>query len=152
MMDDRSNIERLDRHALVMAIWPAFGLIAAALVSYGFRADRAEFILAGFLAVIGGFISHVIVNAALGTGFTRKELGLGLVLYAAALLLFGLGTLFSPEIRGHFLMVSLGFVGTFIAAVFYLITHFGVRQAFTAFDTIRDFHHLHDDKTGENGA
>ena len=132
--------QALDRHALVMTVWLSFGFVAAALFGYGFGAGGALFLFAAFAVVLAAFIGHVIVNAVYGGTFTARELALGLVLYAAALLAFGLATLLSPEFRSRsFLPVSLGLVAVSAAVVFYMITHFGVRRAFEAFDVIREF-------------
>lgn len=139
-MDPLSRTTALDRHALVMAIWLAFGLVAATLFSYGAGLGGWPFILAAFAALFAAFVGHVIVNAVYRTTFTARELGLGLVLYAAALLGFVIAALFSvPFVEKEFASISLGFLALSAVVVFYMITHFGVRRAFDAFDVIRDF-------------
>lgn len=139
-MNRLSRTQSLDRHALVMAIWLAFGFAGIALFSYGLGIGGSRFILAAFGAVLAAFIGHVIVNAVHGTAFTPRELALGLILYAAALIAFGLAILLSPGFAAQYVVpISLGLVAVFGAAVFFMITHFGVREAFEAFDVIRDF-------------
>lgn len=138
-MADR-DLQALDRHALVMSVWLPAGLVAATLFKFGFAAGGWPCVAGGFAAVIVGFVGHVIVNAVCGTVFTSKEVGLGLVLYVAALVAFGIAVLLSPSFRvANFLPLCLGFILLPVAVVFYMITHFGVRGAFESFDVIRRF-------------
>ncbi|MGE0213559.1 MAG: hypothetical protein AB7S41_17865 [Parvibaculaceae bacterium] len=133
-------MQAIDRHALVMTIWLSFGLVAASLFEYGFGAGGVFFVLAGFVVVLAAFAGHVIVNVVHRTTFTPRELALGLVIYAAALVSFGLATLLAPGFAArNFLPLSLGFLALFAVVVFYMVTHFGVRRVFDAFDVIRDF-------------
>lgn len=132
--------EALDRHALVMACWLAAAMPAAILFEYGFGRGGTPYILAGFAAILAGFVAHVIVNVVYGTGFSPRELGLGLVIYGLALVLFVVLSLVSASFAAHnFLPLSIGFITTGAVVVFYLITRFGARRAFEAFDVIRDF-------------
>jgi hypothetical protein len=132
-------MQALDRHALVTTIWVTAALIALTLFHYGLGAGGFIFTLAAFAAVIAAFIGHVIVNLALGSQFTVRE-PLGLVLYAAFLIAFGVAVIVSPAFAERaFLPGSAGFLAVSVAFVFYLIVHSGVRGAFNAFDTIRSF-------------
>lgn len=132
--------EALDRHALVMACWLAAALPAAILFEYGFGQGGTPYVLAGFAAILVGFVAHVIVNVVCGTGFSPQELGLGLVIYGLALVLFVVLSLVSTPFAAHnFLPLSIGFITTGAVVVFYLITRFGARQAFEAFDVIQNF-------------
>lgn len=134
-----SGTEALDRHALVMAEWLAAGSVAAVLFHHGLGRGGALSILLAFAAVLAGFAGHIVINAVYRTTFTRRELALGLVTYAAGLLAFGAGVLVSPGVGRHFVLISLGFLAVFAAVLFYMITYFGVRGAFEGFDVIRDF-------------
>jgi hypothetical protein len=139
-MEPLTESKALDRHALVMAIWLALGLVATALFDYGFGVGGAAFILAAYGVLIVAFIGHVIVNAVYATAFTPRELALGLVVYGTALLAFGLAVILSPGFAARaFLPLMLGFVVFGASVIFYMITHFGVRRVFDAFDVIRDF-------------
>jgi hypothetical protein len=130
----------LDRHALVMAIWSPFVFVATILFHYGFASNEPLGILVAFVALLAGFIGHIIVNAATGTIFTSREVALGLVTYAAGLVAFGIAALTTPGIDSEMLLaLSLGFLAIFAAATFYLIAHFGGRRAFEAFDVVSDF-------------
>ena len=134
------DLDVLDRHALVMAVWLPFGLVAAALFHFGFGAGGWPFVAGGFAAVIAAFAGHVIVNVVLGTVFTSKEIALGLTLYTAGLVVFGLVALVSSSFRtAYFLPVSLGFMFTAAAVVLTMITWLGTRNAFASFDVIRRF-------------
>ncbi|MET3579841.1 hypothetical protein ABID19_002872 [Mesorhizobium robiniae] len=132
--------EALDRHALVMACWLAAALPAAILFEYGFARGGTPYVLAGFAAILVGFVAHVIVNVIYATGFSPRELGLGLVIYGLALVLFVVLSLVRvPFAANNFLPLSIGFITMGAVVVFYLITRYGARQAFEAFDVIRDF-------------
>lgn len=132
--------QALDRHALVMTIWLTAGLIAATLFHYGLGEGGAMFLLGAFGIILAAFVGHIVVNVVFGTAFSPRELALGLVLYAAALIAFGLATLAQPEFRARaFAPVSAGFVLIFFGVAFYTVTTASMRGAFEAFDVIRSF-------------
>jgi hypothetical protein len=132
--------ERLDRHALVTALWLALGFVAIILFDQGFGGGSTWALAGGFGVVLAAFIGHVIVNAVCETGFTPRELALGLVVFGAGLIAFVLAVLAVPGFGERFFAVmSLGFVVLFVVVVFYMVTHYGVRRVFDAFDVIRDF-------------
>jgi len=135
-----SKIDALDRHALVLAVWLPLVLVATALFHHGFGVGGWPFIAAGFGVLIVAFAVHVIVNVMLGTLFTPREVALGLVVYCAALLAFGLTTLASPAFRtADAVPVSLGFLATALAVIITMILWLGLRGAFDSFDVIRRF-------------
>jgi hypothetical protein len=134
------ELDALDRHALVLAVWLPLVLVAAAAFHYGFGAGKWEAISVGFAVLIAAFAGHVIVNVMLGTRFTPREVGLGLVVYAAGLLTFGFAMLLSPSFRSEWsLPVSLGFLGTAAAVIIAMILWLGLRGAFESFDVVRRF-------------
>jgi hypothetical protein len=134
------DVEALDRHVLVMAVWLPFAFAAAALFHYGLGAGGWPFLAAGFAALIAAFAGHVIVNVALGTLFTPREVALGLLLYGVGLAVFGFAVLLSPGFRdANALPLSLGFISTAVAVVFTMVTWLGIRDAFKSFDVIRRF-------------
>ena len=139
-MQDLTKTQALDRHALVMTVWLSCGLMAITLFHYGTGTGGALFILAGFAMILLGFIGHIIVNAALGSHFTVREKVLGLALYGASAVAFGLATLLSPDFRANaFVPTSAGFLLIFASIVFYMIVQFGLRRSFDGFDVIRSF-------------
>src|SRR5262249_45286070 len=134
------ELDALDRHALVMAVWLPLILVAAMAFYYGFGAGEWQFICAGFAILIAAFAGHVIVNVILGTRFTVREVALGLVVYCAAALAVGFAMLLSPGFRTEFaLAVSLGLLGTAAAIIITMILWLGLRGAFESFDVIRRF-------------
>ena len=137
-MEPRDKADRLDRHALVMAVWLPLGLAALVLFRLG-TDEGAGWMLGGFGALLLGFLGHVVVNAALGTDFTPGEVALGLALFLGALLGCGLALLLVDGFAERlFLPLSLGFGGLAAAAVLYMVTRYGARGAFEGFDVVRD--------------
>jgi hypothetical protein len=134
------EMRALDRHALTTTIWLCCGFVAAACFSYGFGAGGVLFVACGFTVILAGFIAHIIVNAVHDAYFTSRELALGLIAYAVALVSFGLTLLLSQDFaRRQFLPVSLGLIIVPATVLFYMIVHFGVRRTFESFDVIRRF-------------
>jgi hypothetical protein len=125
-MRSREASDRLDRHALVMAIWLPAGFVALALLHYGFNSGGPLWVLGGFVPILAGFAAHVIVNAVLGTGFTEREVGLALTLVAD-----GFAERFFLPVMG----CTTGLLAIIVA---YLLIRHGPRRALEAFDIIRD--------------
>jgi len=134
------ELDALDRHALVMAVWLPLVLVAATAFHYDFGAGDWPFISAGFAVLIAAFAGHVIINVTLGTRFTVREVAFGLVVYCAGAIVFGFAMLLSPNFRSEYaLPVSLGLLGTAAAIVITMILWLGLRGAFESFDVIRRF-------------
>jgi hypothetical protein len=135
-----AEMDSLDRHGLVMAIWTPAGLIAATLYHYGLGAGGAGATIAAFAVIIVAFISHILVNAVSETWFTTRELALGLTIFGVALVAFVGATILSHGFAERaFLPTCIGFLAIVIAVVSYLILAHGLRSAFEAFDAIRSF-------------
>ncbi len=138
--DGAERLEGLERHALVMAVWLPMGLVAAALFHYGLGAGGPIWVVAGFGAVLTGFAGHVIVNVVLRSEFSAREVALGLVLYGCGVVALGVAVLVIDGFaERYFVLISGGLALLATAAVFYMVTRFGVRRAFENFDVIRDF-------------
>ena len=134
------ELDALDRHALVMAVWLPLVLVAATAFHYGFGAGDWPFISAGFAVLIAAFAGHVIINVTLGSRFTVREVAFGLVVYCAGVIVFRFAMLLSPIFRSEFaLPVSLGLLGTAAAIIATMILWLGLRGAFESFDVIRRF-------------
>jgi hypothetical protein len=134
------ELDALDRHALVMAVWLPLVLVAAAAFHYGFAAGGWPFIGAGFAVLIAAFVGHVIVNVILGTRFTPSEVALGLVVYCASVLAFGLAILLSSSFQSLYVLpVSVGLLCVAAVIVITMILWLGLRGAFESFDVIRRF-------------
>ena len=137
-MDPREKADRLDRHALVTAVWLPLGLVALILFRLG-TDEGAGWLLGGFGALLAGFLGHVVLNAALGTDFTRGEVALGLALFLGALLACGLALLLVDGFADRFFLpLALGFGGLAAAVILYMVTRYGARGAFQGFDVVRD--------------
>jgi hypothetical protein len=132
--------DRLDRHALVMAIWTPSAFVAATLLHRGLSSGGDWWIFAGFVVIFAAFVAHIVANAVLGTDFTTGERALGIVAFAAALLTLLLTVLVGPAglVARIFLPVGLGLMSLVAAVVAYLVIAFGARAAFEQFDVIRD--------------
>jgi len=138
-MAEVSASDRLDRHALVMAIWAPSALLAAILLHKGLEGG-SWWIFGGFVAIILAFAGHVIVNTVLGTGFTAGERALAMSVFAASLVALLMVELFgSSEFAGRiFLPMAAGLGSLVTIAIFYLVIVFGARAGFEQFDVIRD--------------
>ena len=134
------ELDALDRHALVMAVWLPLVLVAAVAFHYGFAAGGWPFISAGFAVLIAAFVGHVIVNVILGTRFTPSEVALGLVFYCTSVLAFGLAILLSSSFQSLYVLpVSVGLLCVAAVIVITMILWLGLRGAFESFDVIRRF-------------
>jgi protein-S-isoprenylcysteine O-methyltransferase Ste14 len=138
-MRSREASDRLDRHALVMAIWLPAGFVALALLHYGFNSGGPLWVLGGFVPILAGFAAHVIVNAVLGTDFTEREVGLALTLVAAAMLSLVVAVFLADGFAERFFLPVMGCTtGLLAIIVAYLLIRHGPRRALEAFDIIRD--------------
>lgn len=139
MSQAHSKDDALDRHALISAIWLPAGLVALGLMHHGFAGGGPWWVLAGFAAVLAGYALHVIANAALATPFSRYEVALALVIYAAAGVALVVAVLLQPGFaETFFLPVAAGMAALAAAVVLYMVTRSGARAAFGQFDIIRN--------------
>lgn len=134
-----SKDDAVDRHALISAIWLPAGIVALGLMHYGFAKGGPWWVLAGFAAVLAGYALHVIANAALATLFSRHEVALALIVFAASGLALVLSVLLQPGFaETFFLPVAGGMAALAAAVIFYMVTRSGARAAFGQFDIIRN--------------
>jgi hypothetical protein len=138
-MQSCEALDRLDRHALVLAIWLPAGFLALAVLAHGFRSEGAIWVLAGFVPILLGFAAHLVVNAVLGTDFTEREIALALTIAVAAIIALIAASLFDPGFAERFFLPSAGGLAGLAAFIIgYLVIRHGPRRAFEAFDIIRD--------------
>lgn len=134
------NASTLDRHALAMAIWLSFGLVAIILFKIGFSLTSWAALSLAFTSLFSAFIAHVLVNIIFETRFSAREVSLGLTVFGVCLLWFGFAVLIYPQYRSTmFLPVTVGLVTLTAAVVFTMMAWLGVRGAFESFDVIRSF-------------
>ncbi len=139
-MDTPDRLDAVDRHALVMAVWIALGAAAAILLHFGLGSGGIWVLAAGYACVLAAFAGHIVINTVYRTTFTRSELALGLVVYFACLVWLSLAALFASGFRDHaFVPLAVGLLTVGACVLFYMITHFGVRVVFDAFNVIGNF-------------
>ncbi|MEJ8569908.1 hypothetical protein [Microbaculum marinum] len=139
MSADDARRDRFDRHALVTTVWLPAAFLAVLTMHHGYSGAGVWWVVAGFAALAGGFAAHIIVNAVLATGFTAREVALGL----GCFLLGALGLMVAVLVvdgfaERYFLVTAAGLAGLAVIVVFYMVTRFGPRQAFQHFDVVRD--------------
>ena len=78
-----SQLDRLSRHGLVMAIWAPAVFAAALLFHAGYIYATNWWFVAAFGSLIIAFCAHIIVNVVLKTGFTAGETALGSAILVA---------------------------------------------------------------------
>lgn len=138
MQSDNAD-DRLDRHALVLAVWIPAGFAALVMLGHGLGGAQPVWLVGGFAALLAGFAGHVIVNAVLGTRFTPREVALGLVAMLAALLALVLAALTVAGFADRFFLPLTGGLAVMVAAVVLaMVIRSGPRKAFEVFDVIRD--------------
>lgn len=131
--------DRLDRHALVLAVWLPAGFAALGLLAHGFAGGGAWWVAGGFAALIAGFAAHVLVNTVLGTWFGPREVALGLVITALGLVASVLAVLAVEGFAARFFLpLAGGFAALVAVVVFTMLTRSGARGAFAQFDIVRD--------------
>ena len=138
--DLTTSVQRLDRHALMMAIWTPALFAAATLFHAGYLYENNWWFVSSFGALITAFCGHLIANAVLRTSFTAGETALGSTLLVVATLAFFAMILVSPDdlVSRLQLPVGLGLGALVVVVAVSMLISFGPRQAFEKFDVIRD--------------
>lgn len=139
-MSETRDTDRLDRHALVMAIWCPASFLAIALLHHGVTGGGGWWIAAGVVPILGAFVGHVIANTMLKTVFTAGETALGGFAFALAVVALLLTAILGTKelVSAIFLPASLGLAALPATVIIYLVIRFGPRGAFERFDVIRD--------------
>lgn len=140
MSSEPSAMDRLERHALVMAIWSPSAVGAAALMHRGLSVAGPWWIAAGFGAILAAFCAHIIINVVTQSRFTAGETALGAFAFAVAVLMLLFGRLVGGEgvDASVFIATGLGLASLVAAVIVYLLIAHGPRGAFARFDVIRD--------------
>lgn len=123
----------VERDLLVFSIWAVLGFGGLALVLEGFSRDSYFVSLAGTIAIVAGFVAHIVVNAIFSTGFRPGEAALGISAFGALALAFiggwAVGGLSPADYWSGltlFAMLAFGLPA-------YLSTRYGLRGAFSRF-------------------
>ena len=134
-----SQLDRLSRHGLVMAIWAPAVFAAALLFHAGYLYAMNWWFVAAFGSLIIAFCAHIIVNVVLKTGFTAGETALGSAILVALTLAYLITIMTAPELVGRLMMpIGLGLGALVVVVVVSMLISFGPRRAFEKFDVIRD--------------
>lgn len=137
--DITDKVERLNRHALVMAIWSPTIFVAAVLFHAGYLSQSDWWFAAAFAALIIAFCGHLIINVILQSGFTAGETALGGTLLAVSTLVFFVTMLVAPDDLVTRLQLPVGIgLGVLVTVVMVsMLISFGPRRAFEKFDIAR---------------
>lgn len=132
-MPDPSRTLDTERGVLVFCIWSVLGFSGIGLFLEGLLLDSWALSAAGTVAVVLGFVAHIVVNAIFNSGFTRGETALGIAAYGLLALVFVLGAV-GGEMSVADRYSGLTLFGV-VAAGFlaYLFTRHGLRGAFSRF-------------------
>ncbi len=132
--------EKLNRHALVVAVWSSLIFVAAIPLQIGIVTYSPVWIAVAFITILLGFICHIVINAAMETEFTRAETALGAVSFSFAVLSFSISCLvFETEnLKRLILPMSAGFSSLIGAVIIYLLIMYGPRKSLEKFDVIRN--------------
>ena len=138
--DPSNQLDRLSRHALVMAIWASAVFASAVLFHAGYIHATNWWFAAAFCSLIVAFCAHLIINVVLKTGFTAGETALGSSILLGLTLAYLITILTAPDILVDRLMVPIGLgLGALVVVVIAsMVISFGPRRAFEKFDVIRD--------------
>ena len=139
-MENAEEDEKLNRHALVVAVWSSLIFVAAIALQIGIVMFSPVWIAAAFIIILLGFVCHIVVNAALGTEFTKGETALGAVSFSFAVIFFAVSCLVfeSENLKRLILPMSAGFFSLIGAVIIYLLIMYGPRKSLEKFDVVRN--------------
>lgn len=128
-----------EQRLAVLTSWGLFGAFSLAIVATGFRADDILVSAAGYLVLVAGFVSHLIINRIYDIGFRSGEIAAGISAFGLAAVSFMAFWAFDPNFTTQDMLS--GLLGLAVAAacfVVYLATRFGLKGAFSMFHIHRD--------------
>lgn len=128
-----------EQRLAVLTSWGLFGAFSLALVATGFRAEEVLVSAAGYLLLIAGFISHLIINRIYGMGFRSGEIAAGISGFGIAAFSFMAFWALDPAFTmDDMLSGLLGLAAAAACFVVYLATRFGLKGAFSMFHIHRN--------------
>ena len=139
-MRNANEDEKLNRHALVVAIWSPVIFTAAIALQVGIKIYNPAWILAAFAIILVGLVCHIIANSALGAEFTKGETALGALCFILAVMVFAaFGFITDDESFYRLILpIAVGFSSLIGAIIIYLLIMYGPRKSLEKFDLIRN--------------
>ncbi|MAI59343.1 MAG: hypothetical protein CML56_10305 [Rhodobacteraceae bacterium] len=139
-MRNTKEDEKLNRHALVVAIWSPLIFVAAIALQIGIKFYNLTWIAAAFAIILIGFVCHLIVNAVLETEFTKGETALAAVCFTFVVIVFAAAGFISNNENVYLLILpmAVGFSSLIGAIIIYLLIMYGPRKSLEKFDVIRN--------------
>lgn len=123
----------------VLTSWAIFGSFSLGITLSGFRADQLLIICAGYLLLVAGFVSHIVINRIYRMDFRSGEIATAIAAFGVAVLSFmaswALDSGFSQTAVLGAVIGGVVVIGCFVA---YLATRYGMKGAFSMFHTHRD--------------
>lgn len=129
----------IERDLLVFSIWAVLGFGGLAFLLEGFTRDSYLVSLAGTVAIVCGFVAHIIVNAIFRCTFRPGEAALGIAMFGVLAVMFIAGWLTGGLSQIDYLSGLTLFAVLAFGFLAYLSTRYGLKGAFSR------FHHKHAD-------
>jgi hypothetical protein len=123
----------IERDLLVFSIWAVLGFGGLAFLLEGFARDSYLISLAGIVAIVCGFVAHIIVNAIFRCGFRPGEAALGIGAFGVIALVFIVGWAAGDLSRIDYLSGLTLFAVLAFGFLAYLSTRYGLKGAFSRF-------------------
>ena len=128
-----SKSATVERDLLVFSIWAVLGFGGLAFLLEGFHRDSYLVSSAGIVAIVAGFVAHIVVNAIFDCSFRAGEAALGIGAFGVLSLSFIIGWASGDLSQNDYwsgltLFAVLGF-----GMPVYLSTRYGLRGAFSRF-------------------
>ena len=133
-MDLLSREKKVERGIIVFCNWAVFGLVGLGFLLEGGVKDTYIIGLIGILAIVLGFVGHIIINSVFGEGFTVGETALGLGMFATLVVIF-IVSWFMSALSTTAFNIGLSLLAVLVLGfVVYLSTRYGIKGAFQRFD------------------
>lgn len=128
----------------VLTSWALFGSLSLGLVATAFRADSLIVAGAGYAILVGGFISHLVINRIYARDFRPGEIATAITLFGVAALAFLANWAFDASFSAQDVVIGIAGLALVAAGfVIYLTTRHGLTGAFSMF---------HPDRGPANGS
>lgn len=124
----------IEREVVVISSWTVFGFLGLGFLLEG--GARQSFLIGviGMLALVMGFLCHLIANYVFEQSFSKGEVALGLGVFVTSTIVFILCWLIGALSQTSFLIGLATLFIVVIGFLTYLTTRYGVGGAFHKFD------------------